>query len=239
MIFGLTVLEVILYVLIALALGSSVFFNSRKNYIGSGFLFVVTLGLVGWAFWAPLLTFLETHSIGELILEVVIGYLVMAVITSFISWVLFVWDVKENYERFKANFRPTRSELDACYKLYGEYHQDGSDRDDWARALRFLQKLNEAASVEIFETYNEVRLPEVNFQNTDWTRAGFEAEVRKLLPPTFAVFKGMITASAVVWPATLLTIVFSNIISRVVEKFTGLFRKLYDWASELAFGQFN
>jgi hypothetical protein len=87
----------------------------------------------------------------------------------------------------------------------------------------YLESFNDNRN-KIFD-YEAVSVPRVN------------ASISEVLPPQFKHCKDIIVGAGVAWPTTLLWLLLSRIIDRIIEKITSLFKGVFNFVSRLAFGK--
>lgn len=211
MFFGIafTFLDIILcLVVLAACFAGSATVESKRFGIASTAT-LICLAVLGWLFWPQVSAEVAQRGWTATIIEVSVIWLLAGLVTSFIYWVFYIWQVKDNYAEWKERTKNSLPDVK-------------------------VREFN-SSKHEIFD-YETTTVPKVTEMTA--TGAEGEVTVADVLPPRFKHCKEIIIGAGIAWPMTLINLFFARIIDRIIEKFLSMFRGVFDYVSKVAFGGF-
>jgi len=279
-------LEIITFILFIVTCGIGITTARHRAFGWTGGSLVASFALVSYLLWDQLKGLVASYGIVQTVLLVLIGWLLAGVVSSFIYWVFFVWEVRDNYERLMLEFKENRARLSkpdvkneafSIAKVYNLFvSEDKRSNETPSEWKQRLSDEAEAAAAKITPEFQQAyrKVEHVNdhrnsiftyFGPYDFERDMFDMPSTKslaklmlnidplsidapqtmltllsnILPPKFLTHKNLIISAGSVWPFTLLSLVFSNILERLIERLVSMLKGAYDLVSRLAFGKFE
>lgn len=243
--FAFTIVEWVAVAAFVVFLVMSVATYSHEQYGPSFFTMVVSLAGLGFLFKTDLLTYVQNSNIVLAIAKPLIAYVVIGFVVSFVNWVFFCMRAKERYRSQVLEVIQSttyyNNALAAIKKGFGTVDYDL----DATLTKPLIQKIIQAYAAtnynsDIFGSsysapdkfyYN--RLDGMTLEVAD---AYATETLASALPPKATRGKAILASAVFEWPITILSLVFSRILTVLVDKIIYASRKLFDAVSKLSFG---
>lgn len=218
---------------------------SHEKYAPSFFTMAASLVGLGFLFKTDLLTYVQTSGLVLGIAKPLIAFIVIGFVVSFVNWVFFCMRAKERYRsRVLAVMQSTstyNNTVDAIKKGFGTVDYDLNA----TLTKPLIQKLIQAYAAtnhneDVFgysyaspDRFYFGQLQGKTLEEADTLATQVLADA---LPPKATRGKAILASAVFEWPITILSLVFSRILTVLVDKIIYASRKLFDAVSKLSFG---
>jgi hypothetical protein len=190
----------------------------------------------------------QPSAIAHAVLLPIVVYLLIGVVVSFANWVLYCMHVKTRYrnlvlpylmdsEKF-ANYRANiLKQMNDQRKVQ---FADTDLTDDFVRQVLQLDLATSNKQTIFGYAYK------VNTSFDTWTLRQYEMiedmqamiakKMAELFPPRTLQGKTILASAVFEWPITILSTLFSRVLTVLVDKVIFVSRKFIDWVSRISFG---
>jgi hypothetical protein len=227
---------------------------SHEKYGPSFFTMVVSLVGLGFLFKANLLDYVHASGLVLGIAKPLIAYIVIGLVVSFVNWVFFCMRAKEKYrEKVLKVLQST-----ASYNNYVDNIKKGLGvlkvkTDAGEQVVDVFGGLSKGAIQTIIQAFvatnhaesifgNSYAYPDRMYWNALDGLNAAESEALAVetlaaaLPPKATRGKAILASAIFEWPITILSLVFSRILTVLVDKLIYASRKVIDKVSHISFG---
>lgn len=227
-------------------------FDERK-YGWTSTMLLCSVGCVSYFYWDQFITAINSLGVINATLQALLYYSIAGVVTSFAYWVIKCWKIRDRFDEaleevtwdailrnFKDVFRVTlnREELDSegflVLKKYTALALSYSDIFRTGSSLRF--QLNDSPEMNALSSKlrSDDDLSEKFYDQLIQTAQKLTCD---LLPPKFSMYRDDIIAAALVWPVTIIWILFFNFIKQVTIRLITYMKSTFDVVSKICFGK--
>jgi hypothetical protein len=218
---------------------------SHEKYGPSFFTMVVSLVGIGFIFKSDLLSYVATTGLVLAIAKPVIGYLIIGIIVSFVNWIFYCMHAKTKYRNLvlitlndTVAFAAHKAQV--IKRLFGG-DATATVTDDFARKVLQLQVVSRNQNEIFGHAYSVRSVPSYGMSDLEGTTvesatAYIDQTMANVLPPRALRGKVILSSAVFEWPITILSLVFSRILTVLVDKLVFISRKLVDKVSHLSFG---
>lgn len=248
---GVVAFSILDWVLVAVALIALV--GSITSYaherFGVSFLGLLAIvGVAGFMNHTQLLDMFHQGSLVKTLVKPVVGYLIAGIIVSLVNWIFYVMHVKTRYRNLVLDTLNDSTKLEKFKETVIENQNNGSATpldaalftDDVIRKVLQLATVADN-KLEIFGYSYDLS---INFYLSSLKSfasiADIEAMVDKrmaeIFPPKTLKGRGILASAVFEWPITILSLLFSRLLTVLVDKLLFASRKFIDWVSHISFG---
>jgi hypothetical protein len=245
--FAFGLIEWVLIAVIAIALVTSIVSYAAESFGFSFTALVVIYAALGFINKGPLLDYVHAGSMVKAIAYPVGIYLAVGVLVSLVNWIFYVMHVKTRYRNFVLPYL-TDSVKFASYKQTVIEAQNAGNTpidpalftDDIVRKILQL----DMASQNRLEIFGRSYGARIEFKLGYLKQYGTIAEIEKMVttimlenfPPKTLKGKAILASAIFEWPITILSLVFSRILTVLADWLIFTSRKFIDWVSSITFG---
>lgn len=232
--------EWILLVIAVIAVIPAYYLFDTKGFIGSSFFSIISIGAAIWFFWPSISPLVDAYGIATTVTSVSIVYLIGAIVTAPIYFIVYCWGVKDRYVEILQRSR--KSWIERINSIQPSTLDSVLKQNEAMREAFIKYRTVKDESSRIFDNCNgdlKIYVEPVHFENDeDKFISDCEASVNKVLPPKFSDIKPYIISAGVNWPITLIWILTSRILNQLIDRITSMFGGTFNVISKIAFGKF-
>ena len=230
-------LDWLFLILACVCLIPSFYYVDRKSYRTSSFFMFVSIGCAGWFFWPEIGQLVAQIGTVRAGLNLTLGFIAAAVVTSFVYWIFYVFKAKERFElkmqRETVPVWATATKNEALINAVRKYRIVADPMD--------IHYIFDDPSNDLRITVPSVNLDGLDLNDEEVVNLKIDelnTAVAAVLPPRFAVCKQFIVGAGIAWPITIIWLLISRVVKQLIERIVSTFGGTFNRLSTLAFGKF-